>query len=200
MEMGMVEEKKSATFDLRTAKSLIAEVKEETEYVVELYSAATEKGFGKTWKALGQVGRLKKNLDIAINLAKKASEAEPNAVLPDGTTCKTLIAEAHFQKGLIALGTKGYKEAISHFETSFKIEPSQEALINIAICKLAPIDDYIRRLPSFDPLGLGRRGVRKQLEKTDAFSILDQVVSMNPESDTAVEAGKLIAKWKSLSE
>lgn len=212
---------RTPTFSLKTAKGLIDEVSKQTGDVVQLQKLAhDEKRFWESlktsWKAAGEVGRLKKDLSLAIELANKAATADPRVHLDDGTTPETVIAQAQFQNGLIEFRLGKWEEALECFENSQKTMPTQEALFNIALCQL----NLVKKV-TFDPFGpfkdLGKKGklfrpiwekgaVKETLEAQkrflmagsysldDIMASFNRVIDMNPETDLAIEAGKIVAR------
>lgn len=119
----MAEKERSAAFNLKTAKSLIGDVAQQTEDVVQLQKLAHEEerfleSLKISWKATSEVEKLKEDLALAIELANKDSRMESDLHLEDGTTSETVIAEAHFHGGLIEFRLGDWEKALNHFDAS----------------------------------------------------------------------------------
>jgi len=195
----MASEKRSAAFNLRMAKSLIDDVAEQTKDVVRFTELAIE-GKGSIFKAAGEIGRLNADLESAIDLANEASKVEPSIQLDDGTTCETVIAQARYQAGLLNFDLGHWDKAQRHFEDSHKIIPTQETAFNIALCLYNQVyakgggARYIRGLDGqkiyYAPI------FAKKKARAEVKSAFERVINMDPDSDLAVEAGKIIIRLK----
>jgi tetratricopeptide (TPR) repeat protein len=125
-----------------------------------------------SFAAGGLVGELVRNLELALKLCEKIP---PEIELDNGKTAATVKAEALFQRGVIAIGRNQLKEAVKFFEESLKAAPSQAALYNIAICYLQMKGWFTDRTQ-------------------DAVDALQKCISLDPESEIAVQAGKELAR------
>jgi tetratricopeptide (TPR) repeat protein len=220
----MAEQARTPKFSLKTAKGLIDEVAGQTEDVVQLQRLAHDEkrfweGLKMTWKVGGEVGRLQNDLALAIELATKAATADQDVCLDDGTTPDKVIAQAHFQGGLIEFRSGNWNEALQSFEKAQNIIPMQEALFNIALCQLNmirrfdplagfknPIKGYEKRLKLLTPwkkgalkearegFGLTQAFVSGNYSQQEIIATFNRAIDMDPESDLAVEAGKILVR------
>jgi tetratricopeptide (TPR) repeat protein len=115
------------------------------------------------------------DLSRAIELADKAAKLDPNIVLPDDTTVSLVKARAYFQRGLIAMGQKKFREAIKSFEDSLKYDADQATYYNIGLA-------YLRMKGLFTD--------RTQ----EAIAAFQKCIDLNPETDLAIDAGKALAR------
>jgi tetratricopeptide (TPR) repeat protein len=169
-------------FLLKVADALVSEVAEKTDAVLEAARRLEQReGFMEQLKgsfAAGRlVGELERNLELALKLCDKIPP-ETKLDLDDGKTVKTVVdvkAHALFQRGVIAMGRNQLKEAVKFFEESLRLAPTQVALYNIAFC-------YLQMKGWFSD--------RTQ----DAVDALQKCISLDPQSEIAIEAGKELAR------
>jgi len=175
----------SGIFKLKMAKSLIDDVVRAREQS----------------KGISEKNELLADLSRAISLVKEVSLKEPHISLDDGATCEVLIAEAQFQGGLCQLGSRKWYEAQSYFLDSWNLFPTQETAYNIAVCIANTVffkgnqARYVRGLdgkqfyywPPFKNKKKARAAVK---------SAFDRVIEMDSDSELAIEAGKMLIRYK----
>lgn len=225
-EPATIPSQESPEFKLKVAKGFVDEVAEQTEDVVALQKFAHDEerfweGLKKSWKAGAAVQRLQDDLNKSIELAIAASKMNPAVRLADGSSPKTVVAQARFQAGLIEFRLGNWEKALEWFNRAQKSIPAQEVLFNIALCKLNlmkrfdllgglknPTKAWQKRFKIFTPWEKGaldevadgwKEGFSAQFTsgKFSEQEIIDTFVSavnMDPESDIAVEAGKILAR------
>jgi tetratricopeptide (TPR) repeat protein len=164
-------------FLLKVADALVSEVGEKTDAVLEAARSLEQReGFMEQLKgsfAAGRlVGELIRNLELALKLCDKIP---PETELEDGKTVADVKAAALFQHGVIAIGRNQLKEAVKFFEESLRLAPTQVALYNIAFCYLQMKGWFTDRTQ-------------------DAVDALEKCISLDPQSEIAVEAGKELAR------
>jgi hypothetical protein len=128
----------SPAFLLRVADALIEEVEQKTDSVLEaVRTLERREGFMESLKgalaAGALVGELQRNLKLAIQLADRAAQMDPNA-REEELTPSVVKARALFQLGVIAMGQRKFKEAVWFFEESLKQTPTQSTYLNMAYC------------------------------------------------------------------
>ena len=220
----MATESRSGNFNLKIAKGLLDEVSAQTEDVIQLQKLAHEEerfreSLKANWKAEAELTKLKSDLDRAIALASAVFASEPSCVLEDGTTCKAVIAAAHNQNGLIEFRLGNWEKAIGFFQQAIGVMETQESIFNAALCKLnmirtfdplAPLKNPFKgiekRMKMFTPWkkdalnevreGFGLTGtfVSGKYSKEEILDTLNRVIDLDPETDTALEAGKIIIR------
>jgi len=147
-------------------------------------------------------------LDGAIALAREAVSLDPDVILDDGTPAQGIRAEALFQLGLayrrLALAQSGKKyydnwhRAQRYVEESHQIAPTQGKLLCIATCMLGAM----RIGGGTNILKCGGGTIyyapilREKQGKEYIREFLKSVIEMNPSSEAAVEAGKLLMDLK----
>jgi tetratricopeptide (TPR) repeat protein len=164
---------KPPAFLLKVAESLVGEVAQETSSLLDsIHRLGKDVDYTKVvYIAMD----LRSDLSCAIGLADKAAKQDPNIMLPDEATVSSVKAKAYFQMGLIAMAQKKFKDAINYFEESLKYDPDQATYYNIGLC-------YLRMKGLFT-------------DKTqEAIAALQKCIDMNPETDTAIDAGKILAR------
>jgi tetratricopeptide (TPR) repeat protein len=164
-------------FLLRVADALVSEVGEKTDAVLEAARRLEQRdGFMETLKgnlaSARLVGELVRNLELALKLCEKIP---PETELDDGKTVAYVKASALFQQGVIAVGRGQFKEAVRLFEESLRWAPTQVALYNIALCYLQMKGWFTDRTQ-------------------DAVEALQKCISLDPQSEIAIEAGKELAR------
>jgi tetratricopeptide (TPR) repeat protein len=118
------------------------------------------------------VGELKRNLELALKLCDKIP---PETELGRGKTVAHVKAGALFQRGVIAVGQNELKEAVKFFEESLRLAPNQVTLYNIAFC-------YLQMKGWFTDRTNG------------AIDALQKCISLDPQSEIAIQAGKGLAR------
>ena len=167
---------RSPTFLLKVANALVDEVAQNTDVVLEKARQLKDrKGFIDSLQAVALVGELKDNLALAMKLSDTAAQADPSIALDDGTTPAFVKAKALFQRGLIAMGQKSFKEAVKCFEDSISHALDQATYFNIALCFL-------------QMKGLFRDRTQ------DAVAAFQKCIELDPETQIAIEAGKELAR------
>lgn len=187
-------QEKSPEFNLRVAKSIVEEASQKIDEIWQIYESerkiAREEGkrFGLAKSIRKELNVIMENLDRAATIIE---DIEPSVSLDDGTNCKTVMSMIYFEKGRIYMKVAqiqsevyntvwkpGYKsnleKARDYFEKSYEIFPTQEASYNIALTL------YV---------GLSRN-------KEEIINAFQRVIEMNPDSEIAVEAGKIIAELR----
>jgi tetratricopeptide (TPR) repeat protein len=164
-------------FLLKVADALVSEVGEKTDAVLEAARRLEQReGFTEQLKgsfAAGRlVGELERNLELALKLCDKIP---PEIELDDGKTVAHVKASALFQRGVIAMGRNQLKEAVKFFEESLRLAPNQVTLYNIAFCYLQMKGWFTDRTQ-------------------DAIDALQKCISLNPQSEIAIQAGKDLAR------
>jgi tetratricopeptide (TPR) repeat protein len=165
-------------FLLQVADALVSEVGEKTDAVLEAARRLEQReGFTEQLKGVFSsasklVRELKRNLELALKLCDRIP---PEIELDDGKTAAHIKARALFQLGMIAIGQNQLKEAVKFFEESLKAAPTQVALYNIAFCYLQMKGWFTDRTQ-------------------DAIDALEKCISLDPESEIAIEAGKELAR------
>jgi tetratricopeptide (TPR) repeat protein len=164
---------KQPIFLLRVAKGLIEDVKHETDALLKAIRELEEEvDYSKVSYVAAD---LIKDSTIALQLIDRAVKLDPEIALPDGTTPSSLKSLAYFELGLINVAQRKFKEAIKYFEESLRYEPDQATYYNIGVC-------YLRMKGLFT-------------DKTqEAISALQKCIDMDPETSTAVDAGKVLAR------
>jgi len=163
------------TFVVEVARALVAEVAQNTEDVLEAARQLTEKSWRGTFAAIGIVGRLESDLTLAMKLCDTAANADPNVALEDGTTPVVVKAMALFQRGLIAMGQKRFKDAVKCFELLLSYSPDQATYFNTALCFLRMKGIFTDRTP-------------------DAIAAFQKCIEIDPKMETAIDAGKELAR------
>jgi tetratricopeptide (TPR) repeat protein len=120
------------------------------------------------------VGELKRNLELAMQLADRAARMGASAG-DEELTPSVVKARALFQLGVIAMGQRNFKEAVRFFEQSLNETPTQATYLNMAYCFLQMKGWFTDRT-------------------ADAIKALERCVELDPESELAVLAGKELAR------
>ncbi|MBT9148369.1 MAG: hypothetical protein DDT32_02141 [Syntrophomonadaceae bacterium] len=176
---------KSPTFKLRIAKSFVEDVID-----------------GQVSPSLAV-----KQLYNAIELATEVAASQPSLELDDGTNHEEIIASAYRQLGLIQVDKakesrdpNDWNKAQEFFEKSSQAMPTQRAAFGIALCMHGAIKEskggarFIRKVGGgkiyYTPL------FREKPAKDELMTTLEHVIELDPDSELAVEAGKLLVKLK----
>jgi tetratricopeptide (TPR) repeat protein len=165
-------------FILKVAKALVDEVAQKTKPIIEIIQELREKEkpsifFGSEADKLIKI--LKEDLELAMKLADKVSKTVPNLTLEDGTTPQSVKSDALFQLGLIYMGDKQFKEAVRYFEESLTYMPDQATYFNLGLC--------------FSEM----KGLFTDRTK-DAIQAFWKCVEIDPASELAIKAGKILAR------
>ncbi|MHA2379660.1 MAG: hypothetical protein ACXADS_10295 [Candidatus Thorarchaeota archaeon] len=151
-----------------------------------------------------EVQQLKGALDQAIELANEASSLDSNVQLEAGTTCREVIARAHYQAGLTELRLGHMNEAQRCFEKSYGVFPTQKAAHNIALCLyrgMLSVGSQAQSVIGLDGQRIYYSPIPKRMkERKEVKSAFERVLDLNPESDLAIEAGKYLIRLKKHSE
>lgn len=170
----------SPNFLLKVADALVDEVAQNTDTVLETArQLKNREGFMDNLRGAfaggALVGELRNNLTLAMKLSDASVQADPNITLDGGTTPAVVKAKALFQQGLIAMGQKGFKEAVKYFEDSVSYAADQVTYFNIALCFL-------------QMKGLFRDRTQ------DAVAAFQKCINIDPQADIAIDAGKELAR------
>jgi tetratricopeptide (TPR) repeat protein len=222
------EMQRGAMFNLRTAKSLIDEIADETEDVIALQKLAHQEerfwqGLALNWKAGGEIARLKKDLSTAINLATEVGRTSPSIQLEDGTSPAEVVAQAHYQSGLIEFRLGNWEQALRDFGNSYAVLPTQTAMFNIALCHLSQqkrtsftlnpfevlkrADDrdkaakqkgvsFLGRMAEATRAGVDGFVYKGGYSTEEVIAYFNRVIDMDPNSELAIQSGKIIARLK----
>lgn len=176
---------KSPMFKLRMAKSYVDEVVE---------------GRVSETSAIG-------SLDSAIKLASEAAALDPDIKLEDGTNAQDIVAEAYLRLGIAWMArapnqnyVDPWHRAQDALEESHKRVPAQRTLLYIAMCMVGALRVGGAAATTIRKFGGGtiyyHSLLRSKPGKQYIKEFLDQVIDMDPDSEAAVEAGKLLMQLK----
>ncbi len=190
---------RSASFKLGIAKSLLEDVEKETEDIKKIIDSAIEEesmfSFLKAkFKVRLEINKLHKDLKLAIALAKEASEMEPDIQLDDGTTSSEIIALAHFRNGLIEYCYGYPRRAQKAFHESYQVKPMQEAVFYNSICSFSMMGSKGIIIRGIDNQKYYYSPIKRKKAINKIIEDLERMIDMDPASDLALEAGKIIAK------
>jgi tetratricopeptide (TPR) repeat protein len=221
-------QEEEARFGLKTALGLIEDVAQQTAKVAELHKRVLEQerfweGLQAAWQANRELAGLRADLASAIELATSSARTWPDVQLDDGTSPQMVIAEAHFQDGLIDCGIGEYEKAIQKFRLSYQTWPSQSALFNVALCQAMELwrlefgggTGFLKWMFGgwffglLDPRRWQRAAQSRQwlgvllpfifnyrgrFRAEEVIDTFKRVIDMDPGSEVAVEAGKWVAR------
>ncbi len=170
----------TSAFLLKVANALVEEVAQNTDTVLETARRLQERerfmdNLKGAFSAGSLVGQLKNNLELAIRLSDKAAEAGLSNDAENSLTPAFVRGKALFQKGIIAMGQKSFKEAVECFEESLKHISDQAVYFNIAVCFLQ------------------MKGIFRDRTQ-DAITAFENCINLNPNSELAIRAGKELAR------
>ncbi|MBA7553203.1 hypothetical protein ES705_45790 [subsurface metagenome] len=141
-----------------------------------------------------EINKLHKDLKLAIALAKEASEMEPDIQLDDGTTSSEIIALAHFRNGLIEYCYGYPRRAQKAFHESYQVKPMQEAVFYNSICSFSMMGSKGIIIRGIDNQKYYYSPIKRKKAINKIIEDLERMIDMDPASDLALEAGKIIAK------
>lgn len=159
----------SPSFLLRVAMSLIEEATQGMEPALNALRQESA-------DAAALVRELKSDLGRAIELAEKAAKDADDEEKQLGLS---LLSNAHFKLGVLAMRTGDFQSAIKHFEESNRVLNNQESLYNMALAYLQMKGWFKDNTP----------------RAVEAFR---RCIELDPQSDLAVAAGKRLARLGAL--
>lgn len=199
------ERNRPPSFKLKMAASLIGDATAEIESAqLEQYDADNVDGVVDKISTRHRGARIahgiKSDLDRALKLAEEVKEVEPECTLDDGVTCDDVIASAYHYCGVIDFQLGGaliIRRAQKFFQEAYDIMPMPEEAWWIALCLYAQthgrqgggvvgIDGEKAHYTPFTP----------KKARRIAANAFEKVIELDPDSDLAVEAAKIIDKMR----
>ncbi len=207
-EKEKVEERnRPPSFKLKMAASLIDDANAEIESAkLEYYNADNVDGLldkiSTRYSGAKIAHGIKSDLDRAFKLAEEVKEVEPECTLDDGITCDGVIASVYHYYGVMDFQMGGkhgllIRRAQKSFQKAYDMMPIAEEAWWIALCLYAQthggqgggvvgIDGEKAHYTPFTP----------KKARRIAANAFEKVIELDPNSDLAVEAAKIIDKMR----